>query len=72
MGIRFDNVFQQKMFAEYRGQLMGVKTFIVVALLFISLIVVMNRFSNQGKEKKGYAWILAVVVAAGCLWYIGK
>lgn len=72
MRIRFDNVFQQKMFAEYRGQLMNVKTFIVVALLFISLIVVMNRFSNQGKEKKGYAWILVIVVAAGCLWYIGK
>lgn len=51
---------------------MSVKTFIAVALLFISLIVVMSRFSNQGKEKKGYAWILAIVVAAGCLWYIGK
>lgn len=72
LGKRFDSIFQQEMFAEYRGQLMSVKMFVAVALLLLSLVVILNRFSGQEKEKKGRAWILAVIVSAGCLWYIGK
>lgn len=70
LGRQFDGIFQQEMLAEYRGHLMSVKMFIAVALLLLSLVVILNRFSGQ--EKKGRAWILAVIVAAGCLWYIGK
>lgn len=70
LGRQFDDIFQQEMLAEYRGQLMSVKMFIAVALLLLSLVVILNRFSGQ--EKKGRARILAVIVAAGCLWYIGK
>lgn len=51
---------------------MSVEMFIAVALLLLSLVVILNRFSGQEKEKRGRAWILAVIVAAGCLWYIGK
>lgn len=72
LGKRFDSIFQQEMFAEYRGQLMSVKMFVAVMLLLLSLVVILNRFSGQEKEKKGCAWILAIIVAAGCLWYIGK